>query len=235
MDAQQAASAHEAAFPEIDARPTDESSPFVTMWLHPRRTMRRISSTYWESWAIPIAMLGGAASSVQEITPRQLTMGQSMGLEGYGLIGAMAGLSMLGSVLHVIVFGWLLAFTGDWLGGEADHEAAKAAIGWSYLPVAAVLPIGVLIVILLGPDAIIYDAGVAAGNDSPLLALAGLAFLIALIWSVVLVVASVREIQGFSTLRAIANLVLAALLPFLAIGILVAAGATLGFLVDQMG
>lgn len=235
MDAQHTASEFAGDFPTIGAREADEASPFVTMWLHPRRTMRRISSTYWETWAIPIAMLGGAGSALQGINPRQAAFAESIGVEGYGLIAVAAALSMLGSVLYVIVFGRLVSITGDWLGGESDHEAVKAAIGWSYLPLALMLPIGVLVVVILGPSAVFLEAGPAEAGGSMLLALAGIAFLVTWIWSTVLTVASVREVQGFSVKRAIGNLVLAMALPWIAIAIVFIAGGLIVYLVDVAG
>ena len=97
------------------------------------------------------------------------------------------------------------------------------------------LPIGVLVVVILGPAALLLEAGPAEAGGSMLLALAGIAFLVTWIWSIVLTVASVREVQGFSVARTIGNLVLAMLLPFLAIAIVLIAGGLIVYLVDVAG
>lgn len=190
-----------------------EASPFVTMWLHPRRTMRRIERTSWESWAIPIAMLASAAGALVEISQRKLDLVTGLGFDGYAAVAAVGGFQALGAVVWVLVYGWLLSFSGEWLGGEAETEKTRAAIGWSQLPGVLVVPVGLLFVGMYGPSAPIYAASPVNTGGSLVMTLTGFITIITAIWVVVLTVASVREVQGFTVLRAIANLVIAALLP----------------------
>ena len=218
MDAQHTAPEFGGDFPTIDARVTDEASPFVTMWLHPRRTMRHVVGSGWETWAIPIAITAVAAAYLYG----WLQLGDAAGGVPTGMTGSGGVLTplftavIIGTLmgtLGVIILGWCIHLTGRWLGGEAGGRAVRTAIGWSYLPQAAMLPLAVLVLLLHGPAVGYPQTGPVEGGGSILLALSGLAVLVTYIWFLVLLIASVREVQGFSITRAIVNVFLASILP----------------------
>jgi hypothetical protein len=227
MDTPYTESPHSVAHPAETVAKTDESSPFVTMWLHPRRTIRRIVGSGWEAWAIPIAMIATAATALTEISPRQAEFLSGMGLEDYGLLAAAAGLKAAGGAVYVLIFGWLVSFSGEWLGGNGETEATRAAVGWSQLPAFLAIPFGIVFVAVHGPGAPILAAGPVESGDSMLIGLTGVVALITAIWVIVHLVATVREVQGFTIPRAIANLCIAVAIPFLPLALLL----FIGFLV----
>jgi hypothetical protein len=213
---------------------SDTSSPFVTMWLHPGRAMRQISHIGAELWGIPIAMLGSAGSVLIGIDPRHAALADAVGLSGIPAGLFVAGLTALGAAIGVVIYGWLVAATGSWLGGRAESLETRAAVGWSYLPLLLTVPFGAAILLLHGPVTLDLNSAPIEGEGSVLLALGSMVQLVAGVWALILTIGSVREVQGFRTGRTIANLVLASiaafvvvLLPFLLLSLL---GVGLGLL-----
>jgi len=213
---------------------SDTSSPFVTMWLHPGRTMRRISRIGAEFWGIPIAMLGSAGSVLIGFDPRHAALAEAVGLSGIPAGLFVAGVVALGAAIGVLLYGWLVAATGSWLGGRAESHETRAAVGWSYLPLLLTVPFGAAILLLHGPVTLGPGSAPIESGGSLLLALGGMVQLLAGVWVLILTIGSVREVQGFRTGRTIANLVLASiaafvvvLLPFLLLSLL---GVGLGLL-----
>ena len=107
-------------------------------------------------------------------------------------------------VFSVLVGPFLLAFVGNWLGGEADPSDIRQAVAWSYAPFAVVGLVWVPIIMAYGgvPTA-------PVGEEEPILwglALAGLAVLTAALWTLWLEVVMLAEAQRFSIWRAVINI-----------------------------
>lgn len=101
------------------------------------------------------------------------------------------------------LWGWVIRLTGRWLEGKAPLAHLRAAAAWSKIPTSINLVMW-FILLLANPDYVfILDAG-----GPTLLFINFIAFILS-IWSFVLLVQSIREVQGFSVSRTIINLFLA--------------------------
>lgn len=186
-------------------------SPWRTVWFSPRLTIRRVLSTEprpgWRA-VIALAALHQILASLQ-VDPVEGTfsVGRSM------MPAIIAALQVVGGVL---VGPFLLAFIGSWLGGEADADDIRHAVAWSYVPhaIAGLLWIPILIA-FGGPPAGATPKGAAQW-------IAGLLVLVILacaLWTLVLEVIMVAEVQHFAIWRAVIGIVIL-LIPLLLLDVL---------------
>ena len=199
----------------IDLR---EKSPFLTIWTQPRQTIRAIVETD-PTWLVaPLVMLAGVAQALLRASTQRI--GDRLSLRATLTLVVVTG--PLAGFVGLQVAGWLLALTGRWLGGRARPEQVRAAIAWSSVPTLASLPIGILLLAVLGREMFTtktptIDAYPALG----LLLLTG-QVVAALLrgWSVLLLLKCVGEVQGFSAWRTSWSLVLTGLVVVVPIGLL---------------
>jgi hypothetical protein len=113
-------------------------------------------------------------------------------------------IGMLQIVFGVLVGPFLLAWVGGWFGGDADPSDIRQSVAWSYAPLAVTAV--AWIPSLLAPGQI--------GSDPPLdwsLVLGMLGLAIGAIWSFVMQVVTLAEVQRFSTWRALLSILILAI------------------------
>jgi hypothetical protein len=179
------------------------------MWFSPRQTIRRIVDAEVRP-AIGMVIALAALHQAFHALPPDPADGTS-----YVALATMpVVVSILQLVYSVLVGPFLIAFVSGWLGGEADASDIRQAVAWSYVPSAVGALAWPPIFLLSGiPDAAPQTAAEWAALP---FALAGL---VTLLWTLVLEVITLAEVQRFSILRAIACLVIL-LLPALLFSLL---------------
>jgi signal peptidase I len=171
------------------------SSPFVTLWLSPRRTIERIVATRPRHLVIVLAVLGMIASLYGQMN-RMTGMTPS---ELWFWLGLVAGGAVLG-IIWLYLDGMLLSWIGHLLGGHASALELRAAIAWSAVPVI------VGFVILLAIDAV--TRGAIARDVGWLI---GTVFGL---WSLVVFLLMLGRLLQFGFWRTIALYVLTVAVPF---------------------
>lgn len=204
-------------------------NPFLTIWLSPRETIRRIVEWNPNYWVIALGCLLGVAQ-VSDPSMLRVFGGNLSPAVIYAIVlvvGPLAGLVQLG------IWSLLTCWTGRWLGGTASVRQIAAAVAWSYIPIVVTIPLPVLACLIAGLD---LFAKPPAHLDTPLSS--GLLYAvvqvveIALgIWSFVISCHTVAEVQGYrSAWRGLGNvmlpvaLVMAVLVVFAFIAIAIAVG-----------
>jgi hypothetical protein len=174
--------------------------PFFNIFFQPRATIRAIVDVDPRLHVVPIALIAGGLSAI----PSALIAGASGPVQQAGpFVAAFA--TVFGAVLGVIglyVSGWLLTFTGWQLGGTATPRLVRAAVAWSNVPSIVGSAIGI-VALVTGMAAIpAYDAESAFRVSG---ALSGLnpVFLGFAIWSFVISLICLSEVNGFSVVRAL--------------------------------
>ncbi len=181
---------------------------FLTVWLHPRATIRRIVAADPSYAVVPLAAIGGISQVLASASRRDMP-GLSLG--GI-LLGAFAGGPLFG-VFALYVGAWLVRLTGRWwLHGEARPEELRAAFGWGSLPHVVALPLWLLATAAFGL-ALYAESGFDLGARSPLYILFTLAVAVLQVWGLVIASAGVAEVQGYrSGWKGFWNILLALLL-----------------------
>lgn len=190
----------ESAAVDVEVASSPGSSPWRTVWFSPRLTIRRVLATEPRpSWTgiIALAALHQIFASLQ-VDPVEGTFSVSRSAMP-AIIGAVQ------IVFGVLVGPFLLAVAGSWLGGEADPDDIRHAVAWSYVPHAifGLLWIPTLIA-FGGPLADVTPAGTAQW----IAVLLALVIFAGTVWSLVLEVIMIAEVQRFAIWRAIVSIVI---------------------------
>lgn len=193
--------------PEKTAKPSVFATAWLSIWLQPRATIRRILDTNPRAYVWVLAALGGIGYGPGDGGEAMLSDLVAWLL--YPLLGALAGLISLALIPYPI------HWTGRWLGGEGTVVEIRCALAWSQIPTICLLPLSILIMYWLAGIHIPTGGSVPVGMPAPtgmVLGVISLIYLVVGIWQIVITVQTVAEAQRFSGWRSLANLILAALL-----------------------
>ncbi len=210
------------AAPEIQESPVRLSSaptegidlsvenPFLTIWTRPRATIRGIVRTDPNHHVVPLAMAGGIVQALDQAATRNA--GDALSLSAILAIAIVGG--PIGGLVGLYFWGWLLGLTGRWLGGQADSVEVRAALAWPMVPMLASIPILGIQLALIGHE--IFTSQTPYLEAHPglgiVLAATGVLEVVLGIWSFVVLLKCVGEVQGFSAWRALGAMFVAGLL-----------------------
>jgi hypothetical protein len=199
----------------------------------PRSTMRQIQPSHRAVIALVFAAF------LSSVMGNFNVQGARLGVDSFGvgltiLFGILA--CLVGGAIAVglfYVFAWIATIAGTWLEGTGSTDRVRTALAWGFAPMILAL-IYRIPALLLWPDAATtrskimnvgeHQISVSAVN-APAYQLAILMSLnlIFLAWYLIVASQTLAETQGFSSWRGLANLMIAYVLPFVAIAILVVA------------
>jgi len=190
-----------------------DSNLFYTILFQPTKTFNYIIENKLYSTTTVLLVLGGIVRSIDN------AIEENVGDEN-SLVFILLSRVFLGALLGWIgyyIYAAVLSFTGEWLGGKANGEKFRTAIGWALIPSIAGLLLLIPGVLIFGKD--IFSSSLS--NDTLVYEtfyynFMAIYFLLQ-IWSLIIFIKGVKVIQGFGTFKAIANV----LLPILAIIVLV--------------
>lgn len=189
-------------------------NPWRTMWLEPRATIRSVVSQNPGRSLWLLAAVYGFSSILNGY--------QSAALGGEVATWMLVLFAMIfAPIWGYIVFciwGWLIALTGKLLKGEGNFYTIRAAYAWSCVPLAANAVLWFLLIALFGGK--IFQSAVdghllTQGQITTLFVLL-IGKMVFVIWAIVLYLNALAEVQKFSVLRAIVNVIIAGVIAILA-------------------
>ena len=179
-------------------------NPWKEVWLHPRNTIKAILKYDPKYMVLPLAALAGIANNALDFESMDAIVG------GSSFIGSAFVAALLG-IVSLYISGFLLRLTGRWINGKANSLKLRAAIAWAGVPVVTSLLLFIPLFFALNSESF------------GILSVSSIAFMILGVWSLVLQVGMISEIQKFSIWKAILNIILAGiviLIPLLIIAVL---------------
>jgi hypothetical protein len=194
-------------------------NPFLTIWTRPRATIRGIVDTNPLLHVVPLAMAGGVVQTIDRAVQRNA--GDVLSLPA--IIALAVFLGPIGGLIGLFVGGWFTRTAGRWLGGHATPEQVRAAIAWSFIPGLATIPILIVQIGFFGRD-LFTQSKLTVDSDSFLtvvLMVTGVLEVVLGIWSFVILLKCVGEVQGFSAWKAFGSFILIGLVIFVPIMLLV--------------
>lgn len=195
--------------PELELESEIELSDkeiFTKIWTNPRMVFKYLNDYQYNKFVILLLVLGGIARGLDRAVFKN--MGDNISLIGVLIISILVG-GLLGWIAYYI-FGWVLSWTGKWLKGEGDSSSLVRIMVHAMIPSL----VGVLLFI---PQIAMFGNGVfqsdfnifSCGIVSVIIYFTTtLLELILGIWSFVLLVIGVSEVQKFSIGKAVLNLLL---------------------------
>jgi hypothetical protein len=197
-----------------------DSSAWLSMWYSPRQTIRRIININPRHQIIPLAGLIGIYWTLSQLQFRNAGDHVPFPLT---LVITVIGGPIVGIVILYLT-GVLLHWTGNKLGGQASAEYLRAAFAWSWIPNIWTLFLWVPQLFLFGTE--LFTSAKPKISSSSFLALIFLALsileLIANLWSYMILLINISEVQRFSYWRALSSILLTLLIIFVPLFIILA-------------
>jgi hypothetical protein len=183
-------------------------NPWVEIWVRPRETIRAIiasSSTY----LFPLLCLIYGFPVLLQVA-QNLSLGDRFSL-GAIVIGALIFAVVPGFVMFNISAG-LIYWTGKWIGGVGSFQNIRAAVAWSNVPslINGVLWIVNMLLFKSRIFTLSFVMMPLSRGEAMVLAVTSLIQLILAVWSLVILVKALGEVQGFSAWKGLLNV----LIPF---------------------
>jgi hypothetical protein len=162
-------------------------------------------------------------------TFQSMMLGFKVSLLGIFLLAAV--FSPLWGYISISIWSWVVSLTGKWIKGVGEFKAVRAAYAWSCVPLIANIPLWFILAFLFGQQLFVNfsDSQALSQAQVALLFLILLIRIVAAIWSIVIYLNALAEVQRFTILRAISNVIIAGLLVGIAAYlILMITSATIG-------
>lgn len=191
--------------PQPLEKPASLGWSWLTIWISPRQTIRRIVDTNAEYGVIPLAVLSG----IQQVLDRASKQGwgdnQSLIVV---LIFALVG-GVLSGIVGVYLNGALYQWTGSWLGGQATTKEVRCAAAWSSIADIALLIFVLPLIGVFGRNWFTSSADwLSPTQAGVLLAFLGTIGLVSFCWKVFLFAKCLAEVHRFSAWKGLATAVL---------------------------
>lgn len=198
--------------PNSELLPPAEPSanPWITIWRHPRQTMRAILDSNPERQVILLTVLGGISQSLDKAMLKN--MGDKF---PFPLVLALCLIvGSLGGLLSLYLSGFILKWTGGWIGGKGSAREIRAALAWSNIPSICVLAIVIPEIFVFGKE--LFQSNTPLLDSSVILisvfTILSIAEFIIGIWSCYITLVCISEAQQFSVWKALLNLAIPCLL-----------------------
>jgi hypothetical protein len=174
-------------------------NPWLSMWTQPRKTIRSIVQENPRYGVLALAILYAIHNLFYVANLYSLGFRARPSI----IFIAILLLSPVVGLLWLYFTGWIFHFTGRWLGGLASRLHLRCAIAWSQIPYVFSVAIWLILLTARFHTVFVQSASGASLIFINLMIAATLG-----VWSFVLLVQSIREIQGFSVARAVVNVIL---------------------------
>lgn len=202
-------------------------NPWLSMWTKPRETIRAIVS-FDPKYQFPLlAAIYGF--------PMLLNFAQSLSLgmnAHWGIILLIAAvLATFAGMLGILITSALLHWTGKWLGGKSTFLEMRAAVTWSNVTNIVTSATWLILALTFGQLAFVENFSSLAfmGWEKLLIFVLFLIQAVVSIWSIVIFIKAVAEVQGFSAWKGLLNLIIPIIMIILvAWGIGLFVGCTMG-------
>jgi Yip1 domain len=192
---------------------TDTVQPLKDVWLKPRRVFRELATSPIRITDYLLAAAQGIATSIALY--RSQLAGTHIGAPE--ILGSSIMFGPVGGILSVFFFAAIYGRLGQGFGGTSSRNQVFHVLAYGGLPVAASLLLWAFTALLVGEAAIIETpALVDDGFVAFVLHVQFAAWVLLLLWSVVLQVMGLSEVMRLATLKAFAVYLLGQVLALLA-------------------
>lgn len=188
-------------------------NPWLSIWARPRDTIRKIVKFNPKYRFAVLSFLYGFPILLH--TAQNLNMGATFTTVGIVLVAIVLG--TFAGMLGIVIASGLIYWTGKWIGGKDNYQNVRAAVAWSNVPNFVAILVWVALIAAFADRVFLenFDDMNFVGNMSVIIS--GTLFFQAVIsiWSFVILVKSLGEVQGFSAWKGVLNV----LIPFFMVGV----------------
>lgn len=188
-----------------------KKNPWLNIWIHPRDTIRRVVAENPNKGLWILAIIYGFSYLLGMF--QSLSIGNHLGVISIFLLAL-----VLSPICGYIVFsfaGWLTYWTGQLLKGNGTFQSVRASIAWSNVPTIVSCLIWIITLVMFGAalfTSVDSPNNQLVQNSSYLILAFAFVRVVMSVWTFVICISALAEVQGFSILRAIGNIILATIL-----------------------
>lgn len=181
-------------------------NPWVDIWLKPRQTIRSIVDHNPKYRFVLLAAIYGFPMALR--LAQNLSLGQDFTLSAI-IITALILAVFLGMIGISIASG-LILWTGKWIGGRGSYYPIRAAVSWSNVPNIVTILTWILMIAVFKRDLFSenFVGTPFVGYELAVFTLIFLAQTTAAIWSFIILLKGIGEVQGFSAWKALLNVII---------------------------
>lgn len=192
-------------------------NPWVTIWTEPRMTIQKVIAENPNKCLWWLASIYGFSSLLNSF--QSMALGDQVGL--VGLVGLAVILSWIWGYVVFSVWSWVVYGIGKIFRGKGTFQQVRAAYAWSCVPLLFNCALWIFLIALFGPALFsnISQNQMLTDGQSTLLFLVLIAKVILAIWALVIYLNALSEVQQYSILRTIGNVLVAGLLVGFVLGL----------------
>jgi len=183
---------------------------FTKIWMSPREVFKFINDTRYAKFTTLLLILGGITSALNNATSRN--MGDLLPLWGV-LMACVIGGAVFGW-LYFYVYAALMSWTGKWLKGVGNTRSLFRMMSYALIPSLVVLLTFILRVVLFGNNEFQRNVDMFdnAFLTTSVYTVTAFIEIVIGVWTLVILVIGISEVQKLSIWKSILNLILPALL-----------------------
>ena len=182
----------------------NELNPWLSIWIHPRKTMRWIQQNDPDDLVIVLACFAGFSEIM--VSASRLNLGDHIAIPV--IFAAAVVLGPIMGIIGLIILSVLLWWTGSLMGGASRLNMVRAVLAWSFLPIICYSILWIPQYILLG-DVLFESRVVIFGSKGHLLIVGfNILRLMIVLWSLVIFLNCLSEVQKFGLWKALVNTLL---------------------------
>lgn len=195
-----------------------EKSPWISIWTEPRDTIRRIIALNPKRSIWLLAAIYGFSSLLNSFQSGSL--GARMGIAPLFLLAVI--LAPFWGYLVFALWSWVIVWTGKLFKGQGNFQTVRAAYAWSCVPFAVTALLWVVLIVMFGHSLFtdFPQEHLLTGGQTALLFCILIGKVVLVIWSLIIYLNALSEVQRFSILRAIGNVIVAALIIGIVLGVI---------------
>jgi len=179
---------------------------FSKIWTEPRRIFKFINDNHYDKFVKLLLVLAGISRAFDRASMKD--MGDKMSIWGILSLSIILG-GLLGWISYYI-YAALLSWTGGWLDGKGDTTSILRILAYAMTPVIISLLLLIPQIGIYGNEIFKADGDITSAGLIPNILVYGsmILELILGIWTIVLCVIGVSEVQKLSIGKSILNLLL---------------------------
>ena len=184
-------------------------NPWVSMWTKPRATIQQIVDTNPQRLVLLLAAAAGFGQALDRASINSI--GDRVDWPVIFIVAAVGG--PIAGLIGLYIGGALIHWTGTWIGGKTSAENIRAAIAWSSVPMLWALVLWIPELALFGQELFTAETPVIDADttlNSAFLAFGVVEVTIG-IWTLIVYLKCLAQVQGFSAWKALGNSILAGL------------------------
>jgi hypothetical protein len=191
---------------------------FTKIWASPRQVFKFLDEWKYDKYLMYLLFLAGIYSGVYQSTKDNA--GQNMPLLLILAICIFGG-GLLGWISYYI-YAALTSWTGKWLKGHANTDSILRILAHAMIPAIVSLLAFIPQIIIFGKWAFQKNIDMGGMGIVPIFVhyLCSFISIVLGIWSLVLVIIGISEVQGFSVGKSILNLILPVFIIFVPVAII---------------